>query len=146
MPLHPALRNHARVGARELLRVANRPGQRDDEQQERDRRQRTHAPRKRAERRNEREHVAVEVRAQGQQIGEVDDDERREDEVGTGPVYEREDEADSADDQDGAEPFPQPAGERDRRDVVVLEAEPAFTCQALHAERFVPRPGDGARG
>ena len=74
------------------------------------------------------------MRAQCEQVGEVHDDERREDKVGAGPSHERDSEAE---DQCGAEPVPQPADEGDRRGVVVLEPEPTFAGESLHAERFV---------
>ena len=135
----PGVRDDPRVGAGQLLRVANRPGQRHDEQQQRDGSKRTHPSCQRSERRHERKHVAVEVRAQRHQVGEVDDDEGRQDQVGARAADESRDEADRADDQRRAEPVPEPVDESDRRRVIVLEAEPALPCEPLHAERLVPR-------
>jgi hypothetical protein len=50
-------------------------------QQERDGRERAEASCERAQRRDDRQHVAVEVRAQREQVGEVDEHEQAEDQV-----------------------------------------------------------------
>ena len=120
------------------FRVANRPRQWHDEQQQGHGRERTHAPGERSEGRHEREDVAIEVRAQRQQVGEVDEDERRQDQICTSAAGEGDHQSDSTHDERGAEPFPEPPDERDRRDVVVLEAEPAVPRESLHAKGLVP--------
>ena len=160
MFLHPARRDHARVGARQYLRVANRPGQRHDEQQKRHRRQRPEATGKRTERRHERKHVAVEVRPECQQVDEVCDDENGENQVDALAPNESDDQAKRTQDQDRAEPSPEPVDERDRRGVVVLEAEPPVARELLDSKSLVPgltavhqdewarseEPGEGERG
>ena len=94
--------------------------------------QRPHPPGERAERRDEQEHVAVEVGVQGQQRREVREDEYGEDLVGVGPLDRREDQAEQGDEQ--RRPIlPEAVDERDRRRPVVLETEPAAAPELLHA-------------
>ena len=76
--------------------------------------------------------------AQRQQVGEVDGDERRQDQIRTSAAGEGDHEPDSTEDERRSEPFPEPPDEGDRRDVIVFEAEPAVPCQSLDAKRLVP--------
>ena len=94
---------------------------------ERDRRERAQAAGERAEHRDERQHVAVEVRVERQQRREVGERERGEHEIGAASADERDDEADR-----GHERAPGRRASQSRSanatgaEPVALEAEPAL--------------------
>ena len=79
------------------------------------------------------------MRAKGQEIGEVHEHEKRQNQIDARPANERDDEPERADDQNGTKPVPEPHDERDRCRVVVLEAQPAVSCALLHLAGLVPR-------
>jgi hypothetical protein len=133
------MRDDPRVGPRERAGLADRPHERNDEEEERHRRERPHPARERSERGHERQHVPVEVRVERNERREVDEHERGEDPVGVRPVHERENEAEEGDDEHGTHPVPEPVDEGDRRRGVVLEAEPALTAEALDAAHVADR-------
>src|SRR2546427_23724 len=64
---------------------------------------------------------------------------RRQDQIGTSAPDKRDDQPDAAHDERGTEPVPEPSDKGDRRDVIVLEPEPAVPGQSLHSKRLVPR-------
>ena len=130
-----------RIRLRQLSGVADRPDERDDEQEQGHRGQCPHTPGERAERRDEREHVAVEVCVERQQRREVGEDERREDLVGVAPLDQREDQSEQGDEERRPHPLPEAVEERDRRRPVVLEAEPAAAAELLHAANVSERRG-----
>ena len=112
-----------------------------DEQQQRHGCERAEPAGQNCERRDQREHVAVEVRVEGEQAREVRDHERGEHEIGPAPAGcgEREHETDRGDEQRGAERVPEGADEREPGPGVIFEAQPAFVGQPLDA----PRVSDG---
>ena len=75
------------------------------------------------------------MRVQRHEVGEVDEDERAEHEIGARPPNERDDEAGDRDQQRGPEAVPEARRERDRRGVVVLESEPPGPGVLLDAPR-----------
>ncbi len=144
----PAVRGDAGVGLRQVARLPDRPRQRHGEQEQRHRRDGAQAACERAESRDQREHVAVEVRVDGHQLREVHEAEHREDEIRAGAMDERQDQPDRSDHEHGPERVPEELDECDRRRRVVLEAEPALAGRALHAGRIahrVPEPQDHVR-
>ena len=101
-----------------------------------------------AEHGHEREHVAVEVRVEGEQVGEVDEGEAHEHDVcavrGALVVFQHkrssgEREPGERDEQRRAEALPEPVEEGKRRRMVVLEPEPALGRQSLNARDVLPR-------
>ena len=138
--IDPASNDDARVRARPANVVSDRPRQRDDEQEQRDRGERTHASGKSPERRDEREHVTREVRVQRQERHVIADDEGAEHEVAAArPPRERQHEAEQRDQQDRTEAAPQLPCEGNARPVVVLEAEPALAVLARDPPQRRPR-------
>ena len=133
MAFDPAMGDDAGIGLGQLARVPDRPRERDDEQEQRDGCERTQTPGQGAERQQERQDVAVEVLREGADVEEVHDRERGEDQVGAPPLHDRDREPQAAHEQRRPEPVPETDDERDRRDVVVLEAEPPLMRQLLHA-------------
>ena len=141
------MRDEPRVGSSQLAHLTDRPGERHDEQDERNGDERLAAASEGAQHRHQRQDVAVEVRVERHELDGVDEDEGREDEIrapGRELVLiqhkrpEREREPDRGDQQHGPQALPQPVEERDRRRMVVLEAEPALAGQALDPGHVVP--------
>ena len=143
--LDPARGDDARIGLRQLLVVPDRVGQRDDQEQQSHRHERAEAAGEHPEHGDDREQVAVEVRVQGEQVGEVDDHEGDEDEVSLLAGDDRDDEPRHGDEQRRADRVPELAAEGEERPAVVLEAEPAVACKPLHARSRRPRPASGGR-
>ena len=133
---------------RQIARLADRPGQRHGEEEDRHRRDGAQPARERSERRNQREHVSVEVRIDGHQLREVHEAEHGEHEVRACAMDERKDEPDRSDDERGPEAVPEELDERDRRRLIVFEAKPTLSGRTLHARcvthRF-PEPEDHVR-
>ena len=136
--LDPTRGDDAGVRSGEPLVVADRPGQRHDEQEQRNRCKPAEPSGEGPKGRNERQGVPVEVGAERHEVREVHDHECRKDEIRAAASQDRDDETERADDQNRPESVPQVSHERDRRRMVVLEAEPALAREPLHAKRLVP--------
>src|SRR5207249_4260699 len=85
----------------------------------------------------ERQHFQS-FEARRRRVDEVGEDEERNDQVDLRPPEERYRKPDRANDQRRPEAFPEPIDERDQREMVVLEAEPAVAREPLHPEGLVP--------
>ena len=129
----PGVGDLAGVCFRQAPVVADRPGERHDQQQERHGREPAEAAGEGGERRHERQDVPVPVRVERAEVEEVDDHERREDQVVPAAAGDGDGQPEAADQQRGAKRLPQAVEVRDRGRVVVLEAEPALPGHLLNA-------------